>query len=182
MLIALYCAGKHLVIDSLRFEANDFSPLYVAARLVADGKTEHLYDHHPYLFNLVPSGEFKETAAKCGCAGTITPYVHLPLFAFLARPLLSIPFSVTTIVLIVLNVISVVVSLILILRLTGQKSALRWLCIAIAALAYYYPLRYGLRLGQTSPMVFFGHNLPLLFRQVRLSKIIGHTAWMDHKP
>lgn len=144
------------MVDSLRFEANDFSPVYVAACLIADGKAASLYDHHPYLFNIVPPGEFQETAARCGFKGTITPYVHLPLFAVLVRPLLSFPFSATTIILLVLNVIAVVLSLFLVLRLTDQKPALRWLCIAVIALACYYPLRYGLRLGQTSPMVFLG--------------------------
>ena len=156
MLIALYCAGRYLVIDSLRFEASDFSPVYVAARLIADGKAASLYDHHPYLFNLVPPGEFKETAARCGFTGTITPYVHLPLFAYLAQPLLSINVSVITILLLVMNVVAVVLSLFLVLRLTNQKPVLRWLCIAIAVLASYYPLRYGLRLGQTTPLVFLG--------------------------
>lgn len=123
---------------------------------MADGKAALLYDHHPYLFNLVPPGEFKETAAQCGFKGTITPYVHLPLFAFLARPLLSINFSVITILLLLINVVAWVLSLFLILRLTNQKPLLRWLCIAIAVLASYYPLRYGLRLGQTTPLVFLG--------------------------
>lgn len=156
MLIALYCAGRYLVVDSLRFEANDLSPIYVAARLLADGKAEALYDHHPYLFNIVPPGAFKETAVRCGFKGTITPYVHLPLFAVLVRPLLSIPFSATTILLLVSNVIAVLLSLLLILRLTDHTSSLRWFCAALVVLAGYYPLRYGLRLGQTSPIVFLG--------------------------
>jgi hypothetical protein len=156
LLIALYCAGRYLVIDSLRFEANDLSPIYVAARLVAEGKPEALYDRHPHLFNLVPPGAFKETAAQCGFKGTITPYVHLPLFAFLARPLTSIPFSATTVLVLVSNVIAVLVSLLLILKLSDHTSSLRWFCAAIVVLAGYYPLRYGLRLGQTSPMVFLG--------------------------
>jgi hypothetical protein len=156
LLIALYCAGRYLVADSLRFEGNDFAPIYVAARLLADGKAEALYDHHPYLFNLVPPGTFTETAAPCGLKGTITPYVHLPLFAMIARPLLSIPFSTTIVIMLLFNVLAVVVSLLMILKLAGQQSRLRWLCSAIIVLACYYPLRYGLRLGQTTPMVFLG--------------------------
>lgn len=156
MLIAIYCAGRYLVVDSLRFEANDLSPLYVAACLMADGKAASLYDHHPYLFNIVPPGAFKEVAAQCGLTGTITPYVHLPLFAVLARPILSFPFPVTTTILLVVNVAAIVLSLFLILRLTNHTSGLRWLCGAIIALSFCYPLRYGLRLGQTTPLVFLG--------------------------
>ena len=144
------------MVDSLRFEANDLSPVYVAARLTADGKAASLYDHHPYLFNIVPPGQLKETAARCGFTGTITPYVHLPLFAWLARPLLSIPFSAAATMVLLCNVLAVIVSLLLILRLSGLQSTLRWLCAAIIVCACFYPLRYGLRLGQTTPLVFLG--------------------------
>jgi alpha-1,2-mannosyltransferase len=156
LLIVFYCAGRYLVVDSLRFEANDLSPVYVAASLTADGKAASLYDHHPYLFNIVPPGQFKETAARCGFTGTITPYVHLPLFAWLARPLLSIPFSTAATIVLLCNVVAVVVSLFLILRLAGLQSTLRWLCIAVIVCACSYPLRYGLRLGQTTPLVLLG--------------------------
>jgi hypothetical protein len=156
LLIALYCAGRFLVVDSLRFEANDLSPVYVAARLTADGKAASLYDHHPYLFNIVPPGQFKETAARCGFTGTITPYVHLPLFAWLARPLVSIPFSAAAAMVLLCNILAVVASLFLILRFAGLQSTLRWLCAAIIVCACFYPLRYGLRLGQTTPLVFLG--------------------------
>ena len=144
------------MVDSLRFEANDLSPVYVAAHLMADGKAASLYDHHPYLFNIVPPGQFKETAARCGFTGAITPYVHLPLFAWLTRPLVSIPFSAATTVMLFCNVLAVMVSLFLILRIAGPQSTLRWLCIAVIGCACFYPLRYGLRLGQTTPLVFLG--------------------------
>ncbi len=144
------------MVDSLRYEANDLSPVYVAAHLMADGKATSLYDHHPYLFNIVPPGPFKETAARCGFTGTITPYVHLPLFAWLARPLASLPFSDAATVVLLCNVLAVMVSLFLMLRFAGSQSALRWLCIAVIVCACFYPLRYGLRLGQTTPLVFLG--------------------------
>lgn len=156
LLIALYCAGRYLVVDSLRFEANDLSPVYVAAHLIADGKAASLYDHHSYLFNIVPPGQFKETASRCGLTGAITPYLHLPLFAWFARPLLSIPFSAAATMVLLCNVAAVVVSLFLILRCAGLQSTLRWLCAAIIVCACLYPLRYGLRLGQTTPLVFLG--------------------------
>jgi len=144
------------VLDGLRFDAPDLSPVYVAARLMADGNAASLYDHHPYLFNIVPPGTFRETAARCGFTGNITPYVHLPLFAWLSRPLVFLPFSAAAATLLLCNILAVVASLLLTLRLTGLQPTLRWLCVTVIALSCFYPLRYGLRLGQTTPLVFLG--------------------------
>ena len=156
LLVALCCAGKYLIVDSWKFHANDFAPIYVAARLLADGKTASIYDHHPYLFNIVPPGEFKEMAKKVGFKGFLAPYVHLPLVSSLFRPLLFIPYRIIIKLLLLINFLAVVLSLHLILKLTGRGFNLRWLSIAILAMAYFYPMRYGLRIGQTSPLIFLG--------------------------
>ncbi|MCK5010418.1 MAG: DUF2029 domain-containing protein, partial [Deltaproteobacteria bacterium] len=156
LLMALCFAGKYLIIDSWEFHANDFAPIYVAARSVTDGKYTSIYDHHPYLFNIVPPGEFKETSKKIGFKGFLVPYVHLPLFSFLFRPLLFLHYDTMIKLLLLTNVLAVMLSLHLILKLTGRALNLRWLSIAILAMAYFYPLRYALRIGQTSPLVFLG--------------------------
>ena len=155
-MIALCCAGKCLIVDSWKFHADDFASIYVAARLMADGKFASIYDHHPYLFHIVPPGEFKETAEKIGFRGFLHPYVHLPLVSFLFRPFLFIPYPIVTRLLLLLNVFSLMLSLHLILKLMGRGFNLRWLSIIILAMCYFYPLRYGLRIGQTTPLIFLG--------------------------
>ena len=156
LLMALCFAGKYLIIDSWKFHADDFAPIYVAAQLVADGKQPSIYDHHPYLFNIIPPGRFKETAEKIVSKGVFYPYVHLPLVSFLSRPFLFIPYRIIIKILLLINFIAVLISLYLILELIGIRHNLRWFGIAIFTMAYFYPLRYSLRLGQTSPLVFLG--------------------------
>ena len=156
LLVALCCAGKCLVVDSWKFNADDFAPIYVAARLVADEKTSSLYDHHPYLFNIVPPGEFQETAEKVGFKGSLHPYVHLPIVSFIFRPLLFVPFHIMTKLMLLMNFLALALSLHLILKLVGRGYDLRWITIALLAMAYFYPMRYGLRIGQTTPIIFLG--------------------------
>ena len=149
-------AGKVLFVDNLNYQANDFAPIYIAAQLIAEGKSAALYDHHAYLFNIVPPGVFKETAKQLGFKGIVTPYVHLPLFSFFARPLLVIPYGTITKLLLMINVFAVLLALYLITRLTGTRCNFIWLGSALAALTFFYPLLYSLRLGQTTPLVFLG--------------------------
>ena len=148
LLIALCCTGGYLIVDNWNFHADDFAPIYAAAQLVADEKPTSIYDHHPYLFNIVPPGLFKETSKKIGFKGSLHPYVHLPLVSFLSRPLLFIPYHIIIKILLLINFMAILISLHLILELTGRRYSLRWFSIAIFAMAYFYPLRYGLRLGQ----------------------------------
>ena len=169
LLIALCFAGKYLIIDSWKFHANDFAPIYVAAQSVADGKHISIYDHHPYLFNIVPPGEYKETAKKIGFKGILHPYLHLPLVSFLCRFLLFIPYRIIIKLLLLINFLTTLLSLHLILKLIGRGFDLRWLSITILAMAYFYPMRYSIRLGQTSPLVFLG-----IISIYYLAKI-GHT-------
>jgi hypothetical protein len=156
LVLALCLAGKYLVVNHRKSQADDFAPIYVAAKLMADGKSASIYEHHPYLFHIVPPGEFKEAAEKIGFKGFLHPYVHLPLVSLLLRPLLFIPYHIMTKLLLLMNFLSFMLSLHLILKLIGRELNLRWLSIAILAVCYFYPLRYGLWLGQTSPLIFLG--------------------------
>lgn len=156
MVIALCFAGKYLLVNYHKSPADDFAPIYVAAKLMADGKSASIYDHHPHIFHIVPPGEFKETAEKIGFRGFLHPYVHLPLVSYLFRPFLFIPYRIMTKIMLVLNFFSLILSLHLILKLIGKGLNLRWLSIATLAMCYFYPLRYGLWLGQTTPVIFLG--------------------------
>ena len=156
LLVALCCAGKYLIVDNWSSHADDFAPIYVAAQLVAEGKTASLYDHHPYLFHIVPPGEFTETAKEIGFRGFLHPYVHLPLVSFLFHPLLFIPYGNMTKLLLLINFLAVILSFYLVLKLIGRGFNLRWFSIAILAMTCFSPLRYGLWLGQTSPLIFLG--------------------------
>jgi len=155
-LIAFCFAGKYLVVDNLYSHGDDFAPLYVAARLAVDEEVSSLYDHHPYLFHVVPPGVFEETAQEIGFKGFLHPYVHLPLGAFFLRPVLSIPYRSMVKIVLLTNFLSVILALYLILRLVGKVSNLVWLSLAIFAMVYFFPLRYGLWLGPSSPLVFLG--------------------------
>jgi hypothetical protein len=152
----IWCAGKYLIVDNWNSPADDFTPIYIAAQLLADGKTGSLYDHHPHLFDIVPPGEFTYTARKIGFAGFLHPYVHIPLAAFLVRPLISIPYKSAAQLLLLLNVLALTVSFYFMVKLFCGEY--RLLCFGLAGLAvvYYYPLRYSVSLGQTSPLVFLG--------------------------
>jgi len=154
--VALWCSGKYLIVEYWDSQADDFSSLYVAARVIDEGKVTSLYDHHPSLFHVVPPGEFTHTAEQAGFKGFLHPYVHLPLFSFLLRPLLWIPYSVATKVVLLVNVCAIMLSLYLILRLAHREGDMRWWSIGIIALSFFFPLRYALWLGQTSPLVFLG--------------------------
>ena len=156
LVLAVWCAGKYLVLDNWHSPADDFSSIYVAAQLVADGKADSLYDHHPLLFEAVPPGEFTDTARAIGFEGFLHPYVHIPLVAFLLRPLLSIPYNIITIIVLLMNVLSVAISLYLMIKLFFGECWLTWMSLASVILAFYYTLRYGLLLGQTSPLVLLG--------------------------
>jgi len=156
LVIALCFVGKLLIINNYKSPADDFAPIYVAARLVAEGKATSIYDHHPHLQHTVPPGEFKETAEKIGFMGFLHPYVHLPLEAFLLRPLLFIPYHLVIKIVLLINILAVLFSLHLILKLIGRGYDLRWFSLAILAMCYFYPLRYGLWQGHHSPLVFLG--------------------------
>jgi len=156
LVIALCFAGKFLFVNNYKSPADDFAPIYVAARLVAEGKATSIYDHHPHLQHTVPPGEFKETAEKIGFKGFLHPYVHLPLESFLLRPLLFIPYRLVIKIVLLINILAVLFSLHLILKLIGRGYDLRWFSLAILAMCYFYPLRYGLWQGHHSPLVFLG--------------------------
>jgi alpha-1,2-mannosyltransferase len=172
-LVAFCCAGKYLVVDNWYSHGDDFAPLYVAAQLVVDGKVSSLYDHHPYLFHVVPPGEFEETAQKIGFKGFLHPYVHLPFAAFFLRPVLSIPYRTMAKILLLINFLSLNIALYLILRLVGKVSNFGWLSFAIFAMAYFFPLRYGLWLGQTSPLIFLGLTSVYCFAHAGYPKTSG---------
>jgi hypothetical protein len=156
LVAAVWCGGTYLILGNWNSPADDFSSIYVAARLLADGKTGSLYDHHPLLFDAVPPGAFTDTAREIGFEGSLHPYVHIPLVAFLSRPLLSIPYRSVTVVVLLMNVLSVALSLYLMMKIFFGECRLAWLSIAGVMLTCYYPLRYGLWLGQTTPLVLLG--------------------------
>lgn len=153
---AVWCAGKYLIVDNWNSPADDFSSIYVAARLLADGKAGSLYDHHPDLFEAVPPGIFTNTARAIGFEGFLHPYVHIPLVAVLLRPVLSMPYNSITIIVLLMNVLSVALSVYLMMKLFFGECRLTWMSLAGVVLTFYYPLRYGLWLGQTSPLVLLG--------------------------
>ena len=153
---AVWCGGKYLIADNWHAPADDFTSLYVAARLLADGNDGSLYDHHPLFFDIVPPGGFAATAREIGCEGFLHPYLHIPLVAFLLRPLLSVSYDTAAAMLLLLNVLSLAASLFLMARILGEGNKPIWFVLSCLAAIYYYPVRYGISLGQTSPLVYLG--------------------------
>ncbi len=154
--VVIWFAGKNLIVNNWNSPADDFTSIYIAARLLADGKDGFLYEHHPSHFDIVPPGEFTDTARMIGFEGFLHPYVHIPLVAFLLRPLLAVPYETAALMLLLLNVLSLAVALYLMVKLFCGEGTLIWFALALIAAIYYYPLRYSLSLGQTSPLVFLG--------------------------
>ena len=154
--IALYGAASCFLVYNWNAPADDFASTYVAAQLLREGKGASLYEYDPYQFDKVPPGAFAETAQQVGFTGYLHPYVHVPLAALVVRPLLVIPYTTAARVMLAVNVCSLLLSLYLLVRMTARHAKLRWFCLAAVAMLYFYPLRYGLWLGQTTPLVLLG--------------------------
>ena len=132
----------------------DLSALLLGARLLEQGHADVLYEHDPEWFNR--GGPAARSAAReTGFRREPTPYLHAPLFAALARPLASRPFSD---VLEGWNAAAAgaLVAGAFLSALWGLRRAprpLEWLAITVV-LVVSEPGPHALWLGQTTPFVF----------------------------
>lgn len=132
----------------------DLSALLLGARLLEQGRADALYEHDPEWFNRV-GPVTREAARETGFRREPAPYLHAPLFAALARPLASRPFSEVLEGWNAAAAGALVVGAFL-SALWGLRRAprpLEWLAITVV-LVVSEPGPHALWLGQTTPFVF----------------------------
>jgi hypothetical protein len=172
--IAAFAWGIVDVLRAFRSPAWDLSALVVGARVVAEGGYADLYDHDPVLFNVADGPAFRHAARALGIAGTPTAFVHSPLVAALGRPLAGLPFDDVALVWLVLAAAATVGGLVLAMRAFAPtlRGPFAWAAL-FGALLFFEPIRYGLWLGQTTPLVFFLTMLALFLAEGRRPLVAG---------
>lgn len=179
-----------------RARGDDWSSIFVAARLVARGHLNAIYDHDPIVFSLVGSPRFDAAAADVNFTGPGHPYVHLPLLAYILSPLARLgSFPLANSVLVVLNILATLgvvwfAGKLIDSRLTRPAA----LAAALLVVTLSEPMRYSLFLGQTTPIVLFavvyalylarqGHPVPAglllaLATAIKLTPVIVVVYWL----
>ena len=92
--LALGALGWALVFVAANWNepGYDLSGIAIGAELVRQGKTSVLYSHNEVFYNLADSPEFMRVAGELGVPKIPTAFVHAPLVAVIARPLVWVPF------------------------------------------------------------------------------------------
>jgi len=175
---------------------DDWSSIFVAARLIARGQIYAIYDHDPNVFSLVSSPRFEAAAADINFNGPGHPYVHLPLLAYMLSPLARIgSFPIASQVLTVANVLATL-GIVWFAAKIFDNRLLRPAPLAAILLVVTVsePLRYSLFLGQTTPLVLFamvyaihlsrqGHPVPAgillaLATAIKITPVIVALYWL----
>ena len=66
---------------------DDLSPLYFAARFIAEGRIDHVFSHDPLFFHMVSDPVWTAEAAKTAFTGQAHPFVQAPIWAWMVSPL-----------------------------------------------------------------------------------------------
>jgi hypothetical protein len=133
---------------------DDLASIAVAAHVIRTGQVEHLYDHHPELFNLVKSRVLRHAGVEIGYTSQVHPFVYPPLVAYFVAALPEVMFPTFFRISLVVAVLSLLLSLWLTLLLAAPQLKDHALVLVLpAVLIPFEPLRYALWLGQTSPLI-----------------------------
>jgi hypothetical protein len=133
----------------------DLAPVVVGAKVAAGGDFSSLYEHDPRLFNEANSPAMRRAAAELGFRRTPTPFVYPPLVAVLARPLVRFSFPVVVAGWLWIGAIATCVGVAIGARYFAPsfRRPAAW-AVVVVALGLFEPIRYGLWLGQTTPVTF----------------------------
>lgn len=144
---------------------DDFTSLFIGARVLKDGHPGALYTSVPTDFATVDNPYWTKALIDENFSGVFWhPYVHLPLFAKILGPVTDwMDFPTASRWLVVLNSIAVVV-------IVWAVGKLFWKTLlqppvfagALLILASTQPLRKGMELGQTSPLIIAAVLLALV--------------------
>ena len=161
-LLALASLGYFLIhLASIREDTPeavygvDFIAYYTAALLVRSGNAPAIYAEMTDDFSVVDKGIFYETARKSGFHGTPTRYVYLPLFLLPFTWFTHLSFATASYLWLLVNIAALFSIILLQWHITKALSHpfLR-LMVIISLNLFSFPLIYGLKLGQTSLLVY----------------------------
>lgn len=137
---------------------DDWSAIWVAAAMVAGGRSDLLYTIDPQRFtDLGDPATWLAFASQVGREGIGHPYVHEPGFAYALSPFAGPgTWGLSLHVLLVLNVVAVLGTVWVVGRIWApfllEPVAF---AVVLLVLSVSEPLRYGLWLGQTTPVIVF---------------------------
>lgn len=134
-------------------QPDDWASLWIAARMVTDGKTEHLYALDPNDFASFSGDVWPAYAAEISeLAPYAHPFVHNPLVAYLLTPLTLLSFEQSVLLLAACNGVAVVAFAAACLKLWGSFDATK-LVAASLVIWLSLPLQLSLWIGQTTPII-----------------------------
>ncbi len=147
-------------------DMGDFIPLYTASKLTFYSQSikKHMYDHHPIHFDRVNDSIFLKLTRKSGInVKIIHPYVYPPFFAWQMKPLVYFGFGTAKILFLIFNIIFFCVGFFLICKeLNIHEYKILTICSPLI-FYFFFPLKYSLGLGQTTPFIFFLISLSYYF-------------------
>lgn len=132
----------------------DLSGIAIGAKLAEEGRTDVLYSHNDVFYNLADSSEFMRVAGELGVPKIPTAFVHAPLVAALARPLVWVPFPIAFRAWTVLSALALALALAMALRAFAPSVRGTFaLGVLMLAMLPFEPALYSFWLGQTTPFI-----------------------------
>jgi hypothetical protein len=154
---------------------DDLSPLYFAARFIADGRIDHVFSHDPLFFHMVNDPVWTAEAARTSFTGHAHPFVQAPIWAWMVSPLaMNLSFPEFNALFLVVNIAGAIGALALaIMAWHPRLLAPIPLAALITLVSLSQPFRYNLFLNQTQSLVFFLTMLAILLVQRRRPAAAG---------
>jgi alpha-1,2-mannosyltransferase len=149
--------------------AYDLSALITGAE-VQRARPQALFEHDAEFYNLASGEAFTTAARDLGFDGVPTPFVHPPIIALLARPLVSLPFTTTARIWCLASVVAFLAAFALLAAhaAPGRRRTLFVLAAVLFGTAALEPVLYAFWLGQTTPFIFL--------------LVIAALAWEEKRP
>jgi hypothetical protein len=133
---------------------DDLSSSYIGCRVIAEGKSAHLYDFNAVLFHVVDSAAWIATAAKARFNGFLHPYVQTPLWAWSLQPLCTnLSFRTFSFLFIAMNTVSLCILIETVARYWAPMFLLPLpLAALLSVTSLTTPFEYAMFLVQTHPI------------------------------
>ncbi len=134
----------------------DLASLVIAGQLVRTGQAGAIYAHDQEQFHRVESESFLSAARTIGFRGFCHPFVQAPLVAWGFAPLSALPFEAVRLAWLFLSLLALAGGFELALRMYAPRlrRPAAW-AFFLLGLSIFEPVRYGLWIGQTTPLFFF---------------------------
>jgi len=138
-------------------EMDDFVPVYIASKLTSypESIRIHIYDHNPIHFDRVNKSVFHTLTKKSGIdRKVIHPYVYPPFIAWQMKPLARFDYEVSKRIVLILNILFFSAGFFLLCATINPRNYKFLLILAPVLFAFFFPFKYSLGLGQTTPFIF----------------------------